>query len=42
MTPMPPKPKPDFAAVHARLKAIMQRYEQGSLKASPDYRRLNS
>ncbi len=33
---MPTKPKPDFAAVHAKLKAIMQRYEQGSLKASPD------
>ena len=28
--------KPNFAAVHARLKAIMQSYEQGSLKASPD------
>ena len=33
---MPAKPKPDFAAVHARLKAIMQAYEEGPLKAKPD------
>jgi hypothetical protein len=33
---MPVKPKPDFAAVHARLKSIMQKYERGKLAASPD------
>ncbi len=33
---MPTKPGPDFAAVHARLKTIMQKYDGGALKASPD------
>lgn len=33
---MPVKPKPDFAAVHARLKSIMQKYERGTLQAKPD------
>ncbi len=33
---MPAKPKPDFAAVHASLKAIMQKHEGAGLKASPD------
>src|SRR5689334_13606379 len=33
---MPIKSKPDFAAVHARLKSIMQKYERGNLKAKPD------
>lgn len=27
---------PDFAIVHAKLKAIMQAYEKGRLKANPD------
>jgi hypothetical protein len=34
--PAKPKPKPDLAAVHARLKAIMQAHERGALKANPD------
>ncbi len=33
---MPTKPKPDFAAVHARLKIIMRIYEGDTLKANPD------
>ena len=33
---MPTKPNPDFAAVHAKLKAIMQKHAGGTLKASPD------
>lgn len=27
---------PDFALVHKKLKAIMQKYEKGALKANPD------
>jgi hypothetical protein len=30
------KSQPDFAAVHARLKQIMQKYEKGVLKAQTD------
>ena len=33
---MPAKPPTDFAAVHARLKAILQTHEGAGLKASPD------
>jgi hypothetical protein len=33
---MPAKLKLDFGAVHAKLKAILQKYERGDLKASPD------
>ena len=33
---MPTKPNPDFATVHAQLKAIMQKYEGFVLKAKPD------
>jgi hypothetical protein len=33
---MPTKLKPDFRAVHARLKTILQKYERDDLKASPD------
>ncbi len=33
---MPTKLKPDLAAVHAKLKTILQKYERGNLKANPD------
>jgi hypothetical protein len=33
---MPAKPKPNFAAVHARLRRIMRQYEKGALRARPD------
>ncbi len=33
---MPAKPKPDFAAIHARLRRIMRQYEKGALRARPD------
>jgi hypothetical protein len=33
---MTPKSKPDFARVHSQLKSIMQKYERGALKPSPD------
>jgi len=33
---MPTKPKPDFATVQVKLKAIMQKYEGDTLKANPD------
>lgn len=33
---MPSKPNTDFAAIHARLKSIMQKYEAGVMKANPD------
>ena len=33
---MPAKRKPDFPAVHARLKAIMQRYATGTLQPQHD------
>jgi hypothetical protein len=33
---MPKELDTDFAIVHAKLKAIMQKYEKGSLRAKPD------
>jgi hypothetical protein len=33
---MPAKPKPDFDAVYAQLKAIIQKYDKGTLKATTD------
>jgi hypothetical protein len=33
---MPAKLKLDFGAVHAKLKAILQKYERGDLKAGSD------
>ncbi|MGQ0604118.1 MAG: hypothetical protein ACT4QE_20750 [Anaerolineales bacterium] len=33
---MPAKARPDFDAVHTKLKTILQKYAKGSLKPSPD------
>jgi hypothetical protein len=33
---MPTKSKPDFAAIHAKLRTILRKHEKGTLKASPD------
>jgi hypothetical protein len=33
---MPAKPRAEFDAVHAKLKAILRKYESGTLKARPD------